>query len=80
MVESRLSMSESPSTFDIFGYDDYHPGVIIQCTICKDRVMSRIVYCNVCKTTLGHSDCIKYNGCKCSGCNSVLRMHTTKES
>ena len=69
-------MMDSNSIFERFGYEDYHPGIIVHCTICKERIRSRIVYCNICKSTIGHSECIQ-NECICPGCSTVINVVST---
>lgn len=55
-----------------FGYEEIQPGVIINCIVCKEKVCDILVYCDSCKSSIGHKTCIKTT-IKCPGCNIDLK-------
>ncbi len=50
---------------------------VIVCLICKERVEYVVIYCNFCKVSLGHKECVKtwlIRRNTCPSCNQILEL------
>lgn len=63
--------------FPFLNSESVHPSIQIYCLICKERVENVVIYCNFCKVSLGHKDCVKtwlIRRNTCPSCNQILEL------
>jgi hypothetical protein len=55
--------------------ESVHPSILIYCLLSKEKVKHSVIYCNYCKVSIGHNDCVKTwleRKRHCPSCNQML--------
>jgi hypothetical protein len=63
------------NTFLSLNSESVHPSILIYCLICKEKVKHSVMYCNYCKVSIGHNECVKTwleRKNHCSSCHHIL--------